>query len=226
MAYVDQTARRPSLRIGLAVGLVHAGVGAALLTTFAGGAIRTVIHDTLQANDWTYVPPPPPKTPDRQPPPTTHRPVGNTLSTTKPLAPSNPLEQTGPMTLPTLDPGPIALPSPGPLTLPPADPLPRQTAMPQRAQPRGDPGAWVSRSDYPTLAVRQGWTGVTRFRLTVGQDGRVADCAITGSSGHDLLDSAACDRIMARARFKAATDGTGTATTGVYLGSIRWELDD
>jgi protein TonB len=61
MAYVDQTARRPSLRIGLAVGVLHLGVGAALLTTFAGGAITTVIHRALDANDWTYVPPPPPR---------------------------------------------------------------------------------------------------------------------------------------------------------------------
>jgi protein TonB len=36
-------------------------VGAALLTTFAGGAITTVIHRALDANDWTYVPPPPPR---------------------------------------------------------------------------------------------------------------------------------------------------------------------
>ncbi|WP_179505281.1 MULTISPECIES: energy transducer TonB [unclassified Sphingomonas] len=226
MAYVDQTARRPSLRIGLAVGLLHVGVGAALLTTFAGGAIRAVIHDTLQANDWTYVPPPPPKTPDRKPPPPTTGQVTPAQTPADPRTPANPLPQTGPLILPQGDTGPIGVPTPGPIVMPSPEPLPTPTVTPQRAVPRGDPGGWVTRDDYPTQAVRENWTGVTRFRLTIGRDGRVLDCAITGSSGHDLLDATACNRITSRARFRVATDETGAATTGIYLGSIRWELSE
>lgn len=228
MAYVDQTARRPSLRIGLAVGILHLGVGAALLTTFAGGAITTVIHRALDANDWTYVPPPPPrpvpepKVPPRSAP--TH--IDTTPPLTPKLGPATPLEPVAPFTLPPIGDGPLVSPSGGPATLPTPEPLPSAKAAPQRAIPRGNPGDWVSRNDYPGQAVREGWEGVTRFRLTIGRDGRVADCAVTGSSGHDLLDATACARIRSRARFSIATDETGAATTGVYLGSIRWQLDE
>jgi protein TonB len=226
MAYVDQTARRPSLRIGLAVGLLHAGVGAALLTTFAGGAIRTLVHETLQANDWTYVPPPPPQPPKMPKPPTTPSRVSTPATPLDVHSPANPLVPTGPLIDPATDRGNIPMPTPGPLILPTPEPLPSASVTPQRATPRGNPGDWVTRNDYPGQAVREGWTGVTRFRLTVGRDGRVADCAVIGSSGHDLLDTTACARISSRARFKTATDDTGAATTGVYIGSIRWELDE
>ncbi len=227
MAYVDQTARRPSLRIGLAVGLLHLGVGAALLTTFAGGAITAVIHHTLQGNNWTYVPPPPPKpapTPERKPPPTAPTHIDTTQPVIDKLAPANPLPQTGPSTLPQIDDRPVVIRPTEPFFPPPPEPQPQAT--PQRATPKGNPGDWVTRNDYPGQAVREGWTGVTRFRLTIGRDGRVADCAITASSGHDLLDATACARIASRARFAVATDANGAATTGIYLGSIRWELDE
>lgn len=227
MAYVDQAARRPSLRIGLAVGLLHVGVGAALLTTFAGGAITTAIHKALDAHDWTYVPPPPRPVPEPKVPP---RSAPNHVDTTAPftpkLGPATPLDPMGPSILPPIGDGPLVAPSSGPAILPTPEPLPSATFTPQRAMPRGNPGDWVTRNDYPSQAVREGWTGVTRFRLTVGRDGRVADCSVTGSSGHELLDATACARIAARARFKTATDDTGAATTGVYLGSIRWELDE
>jgi protein TonB len=226
MAYVDQTARRPSLRIGLAVGVLHLGVGAALLTTFAGGAITTVIHRALDANDWTYVPPPPPGLcPNQSAAAQRASACRHTPPLTPKLGPATPLEPVAPFTLPPIGDGPLVSPSGGPATLPTPEPLP--SARPPRSAPSaGNPGDWVSRNDYPGQAVREGWEGVTRFRLTIGRDGRVADCAVTGSSGHDLLDATACARIRSRARFSIATDETGAATTGVYLGSIRWQLDE
>ncbi len=125
MAYVDQTARRPSLRIGLAVGLLHLGVGAALLTTFAGGAITAVIQHTLQGNNWTYVPPPPPKpapTPERKPPPTAPTHIDTTQPVIDKLAPANPLPQTGPSTLPQIDDRPVVIRPTEPFFPPPPEP--------------------------------------------------------------------------------------------------------
>ncbi len=82
--------------------------------------------------------------------------------------------------------------------------------------PRAIPATAVLAEDGRVLDLRQ----------DLRRDGRVADCAITASSGHDLLDATACARIASRARFAVATDANGAATTGIYLGSIRWELDE
>lgn len=224
MAFADQTDRRPSLRIALAVGLLHAGVGAALLATFAGGAIRTVIHNTLQDNGWTYMPPPPPPKPLE---PATKPRQTQVAHESHVDAPDSPF--TLPTTGPLIDPGPPLPPlDDGPVTtrLPPEPPVPQPSFTPLRATPRGDPGQWITRSDYPAQALRAGWSGVTRFRLAIATDGRVTDCTVTGSSGHDVLDATTCDRITHRARFTPARDDTGAATSGVYVGAIRWELTD
>ena len=53
---------------GLMVGAIQLTVGAALLAAFAGGAIQTVIHQTLKDNNWVAVPPlPSPAVPPKQP---------------------------------------------------------------------------------------------------------------------------------------------------------------
>ena len=41
---------------------------------------------------------------------------------------------------------------------------------------------------YPRLASRKKWEGRVDVDFTVGRDGKLKDLALTGSSGHDLLD--------------------------------------
>ncbi len=89
---------------------------------------------------------------------------------------------------------------------------------------RGNEASWVTTDDYPSSALREEAQGTTATRLTVGADGRVTNCEVTGSSGNSALDQAACRNLQRRARFEPALDRDGNPTTGVYMKRVRWQL--
>lgn len=93
---------------------------------------------------------------------------------------------------------------------------------PKNAIPKGYPGSWVGFYDYPSQALLEEREGTTRFRLTIGPDGRVSGCEVTGSSGSPDLDSTTCAKVWVRARFAPATDSEGNPTIGTYSNAVRW----
>lgn len=97
---------------------------------------------------------------------------------------------------------------------------------PSLARPRNAPGSWATTNDYPARDLREGNQGVTRFKLSIGTDGKVTGCEVTASSGSASLDQTTCTRISSRARFEPATDGNGLKVTGSYSGAIRWQIPD
>jgi len=107
-------------------------------------------------------------------------------------------------------------------TVGPSEPPARFT--PRTARPRGNVAGWVTTEDYPTMDIRSGHTGTVRFRLAIDGAGKVADCTITQSSGFPGLDAATCRNVSKRARFDAASDGTGAKVAGSYDGTIRWVI--
>jgi protein TonB len=94
------------------------------------------------------------------------------------------------------------------------------------ARAKANLASYVSDADYPAAALRGEEQGATRFRLTVGPDGRVQDCTVTGSSGSSSLDSATCRIMKSRARFTPARDSTGSATGDTVSSTIRWVLPE
>jgi protein TonB len=116
---------------------------------------------------------------------------------------------------------PISIDPPGPIASASPD---KSLFMPRLVRPRGDPGQWVSTSDYPAASLRRGEQGTVRFELAVGGDSRVTDCRITASSGSTDLDTATCRLVTRRAHFEPATDETGARVSGTYKGSIRWMI--
>ena len=105
-------------------------------------------------------------------------------------------------------------------------PSPKPAFAPRLARPKGNPGAWVSPNDYPTRDLNEGNEGVTRFRLTVTAQGKVADCSVTQSSGFPGLDAATCEKLARRAKFDPASDETGAQTSGTYSGAVRWQIPE
>lgn len=112
------------------------------------------------------------------------------------------------------------------LHLPIPDPAPSPALPVRGAMPRGKPGLWVTPNDYPAAELRLEHSGVTRFRLSVGIDGRVKDCMVTGSSGWPALDATACAKLGARAKFDPALDSTGARVEGSYSSSVRWQIPE
>lgn len=71
---------------------------------------------------------------------------------------------------------------------------------------------------YPPAAMRAGAQGGVTVRVTVGEDGRVTDCAVTTSAGNDDLDSTTCRIMRSRVRFGAGAAGRVVERT------IDWKL--
>jgi protein TonB len=84
----------------------------------------------------------------------------------------------------------------------------------------------VTQDDYPASALREEAAGTTATRLSVGADGRVTACDITGSSGNASLDQAACRNLQRRARFEPALDRDGNPVASSFPKRIVWRLPE
>lgn len=88
--------------------------------------------------------------------------------------------------------------------------------------PKGDTASWATTADYPSLALNNGWTGLTGFRLTVLPNGLVSNCEIIRTSGYAMLDAATCSNVTRRARFVPATNANREYIVGTYTSWISW----
>ena len=218
MAYAG-TAPTPR-RIGTlgAVALIHVAAGYALMTGLATEFTRTLptrLVSTFQTAVPKVIPPPPAPRPDSRP------------VTTK--APPPIAEQDfalGPVTLPPVIPAAGADEGGVGEALFPVIPRPAPSPAfaPRAAKPRGNAALWVTANDYPAQDLREENTGVTRLRLAIDREGRVAGCEVTASSGWPRLDAAACDKLTSRARFDPATDDTGARVMGSFATGVHWQI--
>ena len=215
MAYADQQMSSSKIVSIVLVALIHLLFGYALVTGLAYSAVKKVATqldmidiEEEEPPEEPEEPPPPPDKPIEPPPVVTPPPIVAPV-----VAPQ-----------PTISSVPTAPPPSPPAVVPPPPPPP--PPPPQRAnpEPRGNPGRWANANDYPSRALREEREGTTRFRLTVGSNGRVTNCQVTGSSGHADLDAAACKNLRRRARFRPSLDAAGNPTTGYYSNAVRWEI--
>lgn len=219
MAYADQQASGNKIVSLVIVALIHIVVIYALVTGLAYSAVKTVAEKLNVVDVQEEVvepeepPPPPPDQPITPPPVVTPPPIVRTPPTTAPVITTTNVPP------PVFIPNPVAAPPP---PAPPAPPPPPSKAS--GASPRGNPGSWATPNDYPARALREERAGTTRFRVTIGPDGRVTNCEITGSSGHADLDEATCKNVTRRARFKPAVDAEGNAISDTYSNAVRWEI--
>ena len=222
MAFADQKSLKER-SAGMAGAII---IPAALGAIFISGlAVKDII---LPPEDGPIIgidikaPPPPPPDEVVEPKPQPE------MVSTPPRAPETPFE----LTQPNITVEPIKeLPPIGgeviPLALPPIDAGPAMpTIKPKVATPRNDPGRWVTDSDYRSSWINREWTGTARFSLEINASGRVTNCQITRSTGHNALDNATCQLIAERARFRPATDANGQAVSSTYSNAISWELPD
>lgn len=221
MAYADQQMSGNKIVAIVIVAIIHIALGYALITGLAYDAVKKVVERVTTVDVSEPPPPPeepPPPPPDNAPPP-------------PPVAPPPPISiAVTPPQIQTVNTPPPPRPvftQAAPVAAP-APPAPVAPPPPKRANPvpKGNPGRWVSNDDYPSRAIREEAQGTVRFSLTVGADGRVSDCTITGSSGNSTLDDTACRLLRQRARFDPKLDSEGNPTTGTWSSSFRWQLQN
>lgn len=191
------------LFFGLVIGLAAEGIQK---------VIKKVTTVDIKKDEPKKEPPPPPKQ-KAAAPPIVAPPVRINVNVSPPPVTT---VTTAPPVAPVV---PVIAP-PAPVVAPP--PPPR--FQPKAASPRGAPGNWANANDYPSGPLRREEEGVTRFRVTVGPDGRVTSCDVTGSSGSGELDSTTCSLISRRGRFNPATDGDGNPVAGAWSSSVRWQI--
>jgi protein TonB len=199
------------------VALIHVAIGYALITGLAYNAVKKAIERVTTVDIEEEVPeeeePPPPPPDEIVPPPPVAPPPPINVSVAPP-----PIQtvQTPPPPQPVI---PIARPAPPPA--PP--PAPSQA---RGVQPDGQ-ARWAARiqENYPPRAVRDEIQGRVGLRVTVGPNGRVADCSVTSSSGSSILDDAACSGMRSYARFKPALDAAGNAISASWTTTIVYQLN-
>ena len=217
MAYVDTINSGPRFGTLALVGAIHVGLGYALVTGFAATVIPTLEREIKTI----FVPKPPEPVPT---PTVTPRGKPNTTTLAPPPPDTrNPFDQPGPIELPPIGTGDRGL-GIDEVTFPVPGPSPGPTFATKPARPKGNPGLWVTTNDYPQSAIRSEAEGVVKFRLSVGTNGRVTGCEVTGSSGTETLDQAACAKLLLRGKFEPASDSTGALVAGSYIGAVRWQL--
>lgn len=94
----------------------------------------------------------------------------------------------------------------------------------RRAMPIGNPGKWVSSSDYPAHLVAQGIEGLIQFRLSIDATGKVSNCAIQQSTRPAEFDKKVCQIMMQRARFDPALDASGRPIASYWRSSFRFSM--
>lgn len=97
-----------------------------------------------------------------------------------------------------------------------------QSSAPDDIAPIGSPADWIGANDYPTDALRFEMEGTTAYQLTLDATGKPAHCEVVTSSGFDALDTATCERLMAKAEFTPARDRKGKAIEGAFSGRVNW----
>lgn len=223
MAYADRQDSGNKVVAIIIVALIHAVIGYAFVTGLAYQYVKKVSE---KLNTFDVAPPPPPP-PDEPPPP----PPPDTPLTPPPVVSPPPIVRNPnppPIQIQTVNtppanynPVPIAAP-PAPPAPPAAPPAPRQASA---ATPRGNPANWFSEDYYPPAAKRAGIEGRVSVSLSVGADGRVADCRVTSSSGNADLDEVTCRLAKRSGRYNPAKDDAGNAIAStVRIPSVRWTL--
>lgn len=224
MAYVDQGmtgSKATSLIISIAI---VAGIGLAMVIGLAVDAVKKEIERVTTVDvteeeppEPEEEPPPPEEVPETAPPPPVAPPPPINIATTPPDIQVQD-------TIPPPAPPAQIIPPPAP-PAPPAPP-PAPPSMAQGATPKNQ-RRWAGRiqEQYPSRALREEVEGTVRVRVTVGANGRVSACSVTGSSGSSVLDQAACRGMERYARFNPALDAAGNPTTDSYSTGITYRLN-
>lgn len=230
MAYADEEMSGSRVVAIIIVALIHIALGYALITGLALDVAKSVVERVTTVDveeepppEDEPPPPPPEDVPDTAPPPIVAPPPPVNVSTRPPAV--NTQVNIPPPAPPAVRIPPPAPPGPAPAPPPPPAPPPAPSKA-KSASPKGLNG-WAGRiqRDYPRKAERDGIEGNVSMRITVGPDGRVANCSVTGSSGNGELDTAACEGMRRYARYNPAQDAAGNPISDTLSQTISYRLN-
>ncbi|MFW2851880.1 energy transducer TonB [Sphingomonas sp. TX0543] len=216
MAYADQKMSGSKVVAIVIVAAIHLALGYAFVTGLAYQYVKKV-SEKLNTFDVEEPPPPPPDEPPPPPP--------DVKMTPPPVVAPPPIVQTT-----TVAPTIVSVPNPPPpqpiaVPAPPAPP-PAPPRVSQAAVAKGNPGQYFGSDNYPPSALRAGEQGRVVAALTIGTDGRVAECEVTASSGSAALDQATCRIAKSRVRYTPAKDENGQPIASKTSLPVKWVIPE
>lgn len=87
-----------------------------------------------------------------------------------------------------------------------------------------DPARWISHTDYPIEAVRQGLSGTVTLLWRISAEGEIDQCRVVHNSGAAVLARGLCSRLERRVRYRPARDSAGNAVPAWDLQRIKWSV--
>lgn len=202
------------------VALIHALLGYAIVTGLAYNIVKQAAEDLKTFNveeeppPPEEVPPPPENVPETPPQVVSPPPIVRTNIAPPPVVQSVRVAPP-PVITPTAPPAPPR---------PPAPPPPPPQVVTKAQSATGDLQGLISGDDYPSSALNNEEQGTVTVRLSIGTNGRVTGCSVSGSSGSRSLDSATCRILQSRARFTPAKLSNGQPTTDTKSQRITWRI--
>jgi periplasmic protein TonB len=200
-------------------------VGTGMVLFLAVDAVKEMVERVTTVNVEEEPPPPeeePPPPPEDMPEPTSPPPPVTPpqqlnispnppqIETRQDIPPPSRTD-TRPTTIPTAAPGP---------------PTPPRVSKARGVQPKNQ-RSWAARiqENYPRRAAQEEIEGTVGVRVTVTADGRATGCSVTGSSGSDILDGAACKDLERYGRFDPALDADGNPISASWSTRITYKLN-
>ena len=229
MAYSDQQMSGNKMVAIIIVALIHVVIGYLLITGLAFEAAKQVVERVTTVDieeeeppEPEEEPPPPEEVPETAPPPPVAPPPPISVATNPPqVRTQTQIPPPAPPAIRIPPSAPVAPPAPPP----PPPPPPPPAAPPVAASPRNAAGSWITTNDYRSSWISRGYEGTVSVTLTIGTNGRVSGCTVTGGSAPSELKSASCPLIERRARFNPA-ERDGQPVTGQYRQTYQWRLDE
>ena len=159
-------------------------------------------------------PQPPAPKPQVQPPPPKPKPVPK-VEKPAPVKPEKP--KPTPKPKPRPEPKAEAEPTPEPEAVapaPPAPPAPPAAAQATKAEPNASSGGEAAEDThfsqgtvghygsmpYPAIARERGWDGVVKVEISVSADGEIEAVRVASSSGHEVLDEYAVEKVQSASK--------------------------
>lgn len=102
----------------------------------------------------------------------------------------------------------------------------QQGAAGLKEGPSGDLTSLFSGDDYPGVALLKDQMGSVAFVLLIDEQGKVADCTVTETSGVAALDAQSCAIVKERGKFKPAVGQDGKPSKSAYFQRITWRLSN
>lgn len=211
--------------VALIIALAIVGsVGLGMVVFLAVDAVKEAIERVTTVEVKEEEPPPPP---DEPPPPeepqqTTAPPPPNAPPSLIDIPRESPIETTVQPSPPQV----IREPS-RPVIADPGPPTPPKPPSRARGVKTKNERSWVARiiENYPTRAANEGLEGTVSLRVTVTAEGRATGCSVTASSGHSILDTAACKDVERYSRFDPALDDAGNPISASWSTKITYRLN-